>query len=219
MSGGQNEEAMARLQGSDGEGLLGRRASFGAGGSTRVARQRASWSGLELKELGDRQVAHKGRRRRELGYSVEDQPALNEQASLADRLMSAMLDCGIVWACFLVAVLVFTLSSAQLPRGESAEVLCVLGLGALGVFYSWLFMTWGGGSTPGMRYARLALCTFSDENATRRDAQNRIVATALALLPMGLGVLWALFDAEHLGWQDRMTKTYQRSYRGRTGRA
>ena len=83
----------------------------------------------------------------------------------------------------------------------------------MGVFYGWLFMTFGGGSTPGMRYARIALCTFDDANPTRKELQNRIPATALALLPLGLGLLWALLDEDRLGWHDRMTRTYQRSYR------
>ena len=29
----------------------------------------------------------------------------------------------------------------------------------------------------------------------------------------GLGFLWSLFDEDRLGWHDRITRTYQRSYR------
>ena len=64
-----------------------------------------------------------------------------------------------------------------------------------------------------MRYARIAICTFADENPTRGELQSRVPATALALLPLGLGVFWAVLDEDRLGWHDRMTRTYQRSYK------
>jgi uncharacterized RDD family membrane protein YckC len=84
--------------------------------------------------------------------------------------------------------------------------------GALGLFYVWLFMSYGGG-TLGMRYARIAICTFDDDNPTRGMMRRRVAATLLAALPLGLGLLWALFDEDSLGWHDRMSRTYQRSYR------
>jgi hypothetical protein len=64
-----------------------------------------------------------------------------------------------------------------------------------------------------MRCARIALCTFDDENPDRRALRHRIAAACLAALPLGLGFFWALLDEDHLGWHDRMTRTYQRSYR------
>jgi uncharacterized RDD family membrane protein YckC len=78
--------------------------------------------------------------------------------------------------------------------------------------YQWLFFSYAE-STPGMRYAKIALCTFDDENPARKTLQHRIAALFLAALPMGLGFLWALLDDDRLGWHDRMTRTYQRSYR------
>ena len=35
----------------------------------------------------------------------------------------------------------------------------------------------------------------------------------LAVIPFGLGILWAFFDDDRLGWHDRISRTYQRSYR------
>ncbi len=63
-----------------------------------------------------------------------------------------------------------------------------------------------------MRMARIALCTFGDENPTRSELRRRIGATVLATCPMGLGLIWGWFDDDRLGWHDRMTRTYQRSY-------
>jgi hypothetical protein len=64
-----------------------------------------------------------------------------------------------------------------------------------------------------MRYAKIALCTFDDENPTRRAMRSRIAALMLSALPLGLGFLWAIFDEDALCWHDRITQTYQRSYR------
>ena len=149
----------------------------------------------------------------EHGYAAESLPALHNLAPVSDRFMAALVDGAIVSSCFLLAVLVFASCTVHPPVGREATVVAVLVFCALATFYGWLFMSYGGGSTPGMRYARIALCTFSDENPRRRDLQNRVPATALSLLPLGLGAFWALLDQDKLGWHDRMTRTYQRSYR------
>ena len=67
-------------------------------------------------------------------------------------------------------------------------------------------------STPGMRCARIALCTFDDENPTRRAMRRRILAILISVCPLGLGLLWATLDEDRLSWHDRLTRTYQRSY-------
>lgn len=67
-------------------------------------------------------------------------------------------------------------------------------------------------ATPGMRRARIALCTFSDENPTRPLRRRRLFAFALAACPFGLGLLWACLDPDRLAWHDRISRTYQRSY-------
>ncbi len=149
----------------------------------------------------------------EHGYAAEPLPALHDLAPVSDRFMAALVDGIIVCFCFLLAVLVFASCTVHPPVGRGAMAVAALVFCALATFYGWLFMSYGGGSTPGMRYARIALCTFSDENPRRRDLQNRVPATALSLLPLGLGAFWALLDEDKLGWHDRMTRTYQRSYR------
>ena len=80
------------------------------------------------------------------------------------------------------------------------------------VAYQWLFFRFGE-STPGMMYAGIALCTLDDDNPTRASMQRRVGALLLSTLPLGLGLLWAVFDEDHLGWHDRISGTYQRSYK------
>jgi len=102
-------------------------------------------------------------------------------------------------------VAVYTLAAAY--AGAAGALLA-----AFFVLYQWLFFTYADG-TPGMRYAKIALCTFEDENPTRQQMRRRIVALLLSALPVGLGFVWALFDDDRMTWHDRISRTYQRSYR------
>jgi uncharacterized RDD family membrane protein YckC len=126
--------------------------------------------------------------------------------------MAALVDTAVVGLAFLLFVLVFAACTAHPPLDRAALVSGGVVLGGLFLFYQWLFMSFGGG-TLGMRYAQIAVCTFEDENPTRHTMRRRVVASVLSLLPLGLGFLWALFDEDSLGWHDRMTRSYQRSYR------
>jgi uncharacterized RDD family membrane protein YckC len=80
------------------------------------------------------------------------------------------------------------------------------------VLFQYLFFSLSA-ATPGMRYAKIALCTFDDENPSRHVMRVRIAALLLSALPLGLGFLWIFFDEDGLSWHDRITQTYQRSYR------
>lgn len=133
-------------------------------------------------------------------------------APMEDRLMAAIVDMALILCAFLLFVLVFVACTAYPPTGKPAMIAAALILVGFAALYQWLFFTYSE-STPGMRYAKIALCTFDDENPDRKALQNRVGAMFLAALPLGLGFLWALFDDDRLGWHDRMTRTYQRSYR------
>ncbi|MBT9331747.1 RDD family protein [Paracidobacterium acidisoli] len=133
-------------------------------------------------------------------------------APLEDRLMAAIVDVALVLGAFLLFVLVFVACTAHPPSGKPALIAAACALLGLSVLYQWIFFSWASG-TPGMRYAKIALCTFDDENPTRRAMRGRVAALLLSALPLGLGFLWAFFDEDHLGWHDRITRTYQRSYR------
>jgi hypothetical protein len=63
-----------------------------------------------------------------------------------------------------------------------------------------------------MRCARIAFCTFDDENPSRAAVRRRIFAVLLSACPLGLGFLWAAMDEERLSWHDRLCRIYQRSY-------
>jgi len=135
-----------------------------------------------------------------------------QTAPLQDRMMAGIVDVSLVLAAFLLFVLVFVACTAHPPTGKAALAEAGMTLAVLFVLYQWLFFTYSD-ATPGMRYAKIALCTFDDENPTRKAMRNRVGALLLSACPLGMGFLWTLLDEDHLGWHDRITRTYQRSYR------
>jgi uncharacterized RDD family membrane protein YckC len=135
-------------------------------------------------------------------------------APLHLRAMSAAVDALLVLSGFVA----FTAASAHfagagllatapvLLSGAAAAVLAVLYFLYQGLFFS---LT---DATPGMRYARIGLCTFTDENPSRSAMRRRILAQIIAVCPLGMGILWMLLDDDRLGWHDRISRMYQRAY-------
>ena len=97
------------------------------------------------------------------------------------------------------------LQLSQLPAAVAVTA------AVLFLLYQALFFSFST-ATPGMRCARIALCTFDDENPTRPTLRRRILALLLSAGPLGLGFLWAALDEDRLAWHDRITRTYQRTY-------
>jgi RDD family protein len=147
-------------------------------------------------------------------------PVLSIQtASLSLRAMAALVDGCILLAAFLTFAACFALTLVRLPGSPVIGTLtfqtAALGtagvLAILALLYQALFFTFSD-ATPGMRYARIAFCTFNDENPSRAAMRRRIFAALLAACPVGLGFLWAWLDDDRLGWHDRISRIYQRSY-------
>jgi uncharacterized RDD family membrane protein YckC len=140
-----------------------------------------------------------------------------QSAALNLRLMATMVDGILIMAAFFGFVAVFALTCTKLSGGPISISLPTAGIATVSTLifltlaYQILFFTFGE-ATPGMHYARIALCTLSDENPTRREIRRRIFATILAACPFGLGFLWACLDEDALGWHDRISRMYQRSY-------
>ena len=143
------------------------------------------------------------------------------------RLMASAVDGAIILASFIaltgIASATANFASTRLTPGTlgtSEPVAISLPITAIAVtatlalfwtIYHLLFFTFSE-ATPGMNYARISLCTFTDENPTRKAMRRRILGTLLAAAPLGLGFLWAWLDDERLGWHDRLSRMYQRAY-------
>lgn len=138
-------------------------------------------------------------------------PAL-EAASLEDRLMATTVDVALVSFAFVLFVLVFAACTTYVPMGKPALIAAALVMGSLLLLYEYIFFRFAE-ATPGMRYAKIALCTFDDENPTRKAMRGRILFLLLSAAPLGMGFVWAWFDTDRLAWHDRLSRMYQRSYR------
>jgi uncharacterized RDD family membrane protein YckC len=125
------------------------------------------------------------------------------------RAMSAVVDGALILGVSMVVAVMVTGHMKSLPPMKELEVGSFLVLAAIGMIYQALFFTLAEG-TPGMKYAHISLCTFDDEKPTRKQMRSRLVALLLSLLPVGLGLAWAIFDEDHLSWHDRLSRTYQR---------
>jgi uncharacterized RDD family membrane protein YckC len=162
------------------------------------------WSSIRLDAPAPERAARSAR------AAAEEIPI--RPAALEDRIMAALVDAALSFAGFLIFVFVFSSCTAHPPAGRTALAAGFMALVVTFAAYQWLFFRFGE-STPGMTYARIALCTLDDDNPTRLAMQRRVGALLLSALPLGLGLLWAVFDEDQLGWHDRISGTYQRSYK------
>jgi uncharacterized RDD family membrane protein YckC len=160
----------------------------------------ADWSPIRL----DNEASTDG------GESVSPQIPL-KTAPLEDRIMAGIFDLALIVSAFAIFVLVFVACTAHPPSGKPALVAAGLVLAGFGLLYQYLFFKYSEG-TPGMRYAKIALCTFEDGNPTRKAMCMRVLYVLLSAAPLGLGFAWAWFDPDRLTWHDRLSRIYQRSY-------
>jgi uncharacterized RDD family membrane protein YckC len=149
--------------------------------------------------------------------SFESQSNLTFQPQTAPvslRLKAAAMDafCVLCGVAAFVSVVV-KLAGPTLKQVKPA-MLAGSVVGALIVFalaYLTMFFTFSE-QTPGMKFARIALCTFGDDYPTRQAMRRRTFALLLAACPLGLGFAWIWMDNDRLGWHDRISRMYQRAY-------
>jgi uncharacterized RDD family membrane protein YckC len=134
-----------------------------------------------------------------------------QTAPIRRRAMAGLVDASLVGAGFVAFATGVAYAAPVLPsRGLTALAGCAA-LVSLYLIYHLLFFTYSD-ATPGMRYARIGLCTFGDDNPTRSAMRRRMLAFLFAACPMAIGLLWAWLDDDRLGWHDRISRMYQRCY-------
>ncbi len=142
-------------------------------------------------------------------YAIQPDAPRLYQAPFSRRMMATMVDAalilGLVWGlAYLVASRFDQLPSIRVS--EVCGVIVTLGFAAL---YEWFFLSFAK-VTPGMRYAQLSLCTFDEEIPTPAQIKGRMKAMLISVLPVGLGMVWSIFDEDQMSWHDRLSKTYLR---------
>ena len=162
----------------------------------------AEWSGIELDEQPEEQ--------RGLQNEADAAPRL-ELAPFGYRLMATVVDSALIVGAVCGGAAVAAKPMHHFPALKAMELGAGVAVMLVGLLYHALFALLGW-ATPGMRYAHVSLCTFDDENPTREQVRGRLGALLLSLLPVGLGIAWAIFDDDHLSWHDRLSRTYLRKY-------
>jgi uncharacterized RDD family membrane protein YckC len=162
---------------------------------------RPDWSGIRL----DNQLADLPASASAVGEAAARFPV----APIGLRLMAAAVDGALILASFVSAGFLVAHQFNHPPEGKAGEILGVALLALIGLLYYAFFFAFPVG-TPGMKYAGIGLCTFDDQGPTRAQLRRRLGAMALSLLPVGLGIVWSIFDDDHMSWHDRYSQTYLR---------
>jgi uncharacterized RDD family membrane protein YckC len=165
--------------------------------------------------------------------SAEAVAPLPERAGIGRRVLACAVNTMIVGAGVVASSAAFLLASEHSMLTQShwhmgparigalmaanglqpatASVACAAAGAFLYLLYQSLFLSFHG-ATPGMRCARIALCTFDGGNPSRRAMRRRMLAALLSAAPLGLGFFWATLDEDRLTWHDRITRVYPRRY-------
>jgi uncharacterized RDD family membrane protein YckC len=132
-------------------------------------------------------------------------------APMSRRLLAIAVDFALVAGGSAAVAYLAVSKASALPGLRTAEIGSATALLLIGALYESLFLSLTG-VTPGMWYAQLRLCTFEDEIPDRARRNTRLAALLVSIVPMGLGLMWAIFDDDHLTWHDRLSRTYPRQY-------
>jgi uncharacterized RDD family membrane protein YckC len=177
--------------------------------SPRAAEQTAEWT---LSDWSAMRLA----REPEQEYPLLEEPSPRptpapeiELATFSRRVLASVVDATLVTGACLAAAALAANNASELPGLRAVEIGSLAALIVAGAAYKLLFFTLAR-TTPGMKYARLALCTFDGGIPTRAQRLARLAALLLSILPVGLGFAWAIFDDQNLTWHDRLSRTYLR---------
>jgi uncharacterized RDD family membrane protein YckC len=176
-----------------------------------VAAEAPEWQGLLLSD------GPTARARPAFSPQLEAQLQLDQQfyaAPVSRRVLSATIDALCVGAGLAAFSAVVVKIAGEALWATPKPLLGGAAVGTFALFaviYQLLFFTLND-ATPGMRAARVAFCTFRENNPTRKAIRRRLISTALAACPLGLGLVWMLLDGDRLGWHDRISRMYPRAY-------
>ncbi len=172
------------------------------------------WSGIELGEEPEQaEAAPAAPATRAQASQQPAEPAAPaaalQSAPTHQRLLAALVDFCLVSAAFLASASLAAANVRVLPAIREMEFGSAVALAVIAVLYQAVFFTLAR-ATPGMKYARLELRTFAGQKPARARRCARMAALLISVLPAGLGILWALFDNQHLCWHDHISGTYPR---------
>lgn len=144
----------------------------------------------------------KPRDAKRLGFDIPLNSALWSQ-----RLLAAGVDSVFVVAAFSAFAAVFVkFHPVSVPLAQMVTTAAPI-LALFWAAFKYLMLVYGG-TTPGLRVAKLQLSRFDGRPVPRRLRQWRVAATFLSAVSLGLGYAWFFLDEDGLCWHDRITRTY-----------
>ncbi len=133
--------------------------------------------------------------------------ALFPVASLAERRGAAILDGAVLLFSYGGMLALFWALGGQIGFDKVDGVVTAATLALFYAQYFALFTVFGG-STPGMMIRGLRVVSFDGRVPTSRQMVWRSFGYMVSAGTCFLGFLWALWDEDHLCWQDRISQTY-----------
>jgi len=128
-------------------------------------------------------------------------------ASLGERRRAGLLDAGFLLLAYGVFLTLFGSLGGHFAFGKFDAAVYAATLALFYVQYFALFTVFGG-STPGMLIRGLRVVSFDGGPPTPRQLLWRSFGYLVSGGTVLLGFLWALWDEDHLTWQDRISQTY-----------
>ena len=171
--------------------------------------QGPDWSSIRLDEQSLSERSLDEQTAEEAEAAAASAAAAFDLAPMGRRLMAAVVDGSLIVGAFLALATAVTSAARELPTLHQAELGAAVTLAILAALYHSSFVLLAA-KTPGMKWARVSLRTFGGQRLTLDQRCGRLGALVLSLLPVGLGVAWAIFDEDHLSWHDRLSGTYVR---------
>jgi len=128
-------------------------------------------------------------------------------ATLHQRRMAAMLDVGLLLFSYGGMLALFWALGGRIGFNKLDAMVTAT---TLALFYAQYFalFTIFGGCTPGMMLCRLRVLSFDGGMPTSRQMAWRSFGYLVSAGTCFLGFFWALWDEDHLCWQDRISRTY-----------
>ncbi len=127
-------------------------------------------------------------------------------ANVGQRVFATMID-GLLVLGAAAIFMAIVLRDVPAPDNKAGYALVAVLPAIFWAIYEYLFLVHCG-TTPGMQLAHLKLASFSREPIGRKLRRARALAWMLSTFPLGLGIVWAMFDEDTLCWHDRITRTY-----------
>jgi uncharacterized RDD family membrane protein YckC len=141
------------------------------------------------------------------GEATNDADEVIPVAALRDRRRAGILDAVFLLLAYGGFLALFRAFGGRLIPGKFDAI---VGGATLALFYAQYFtlFTTLGGQTPGMMLSKLRVVSFDGSDPTPRQLLWRSFGYLVSGGTAILGFLWALWDEDHLTWQDRISQTY-----------